>query len=474
MADFSCLPLVQRALQRSLTQLERLVVRGAWQGQRYGQMAQASGYGEEDLKQVGAQLWAELSDKLGTAVTQKNLRMLLGHTVAPASTKVLPLFTARPSVALVRTNANTEPGRVTTWPPGRVDFPSGPLPLTSRFYINRPPVEEAALAEITHAGCLLYIKAPRRYGKTSLLQRVIAYGEALGYRPCQIDLQEADATVFNNLDALVRWFCRRMVRTLGSEVEVNDHWDLTMGSKVNAGLCLQSILAQSDRPLLLTINALEQGFADPAIARDFLSMLQLWYERSKGDTLWQRLRLVLVYSTDYYRALNLETAPLTVGLSLRLPSFTLNQFLALGRCYELPIIDSDRHRPALENLYRLIAGHPYLASLSFYALAEGQQLPNLSALVNGIFRSHLQELWVQLRQNPAALAAWRRVMDGTGVPLNAIDTLQLDNLGLIRTEAGLTYPICELYRGFFAAQVNRPSAEVIADFTSAFCPRCKI
>ncbi|MBE9113876.1 AAA-like domain-containing protein [Nodosilinea sp. LEGE 07298] len=460
MADLSCLPVVQQTLQRPLTQLEQLIVEGTWQGQRYGQMAQASGYGEEYIKQIGARLWAELSEKLGTAVTKKNLRLMFGGPVAPVSSQVIPLVSASAARSLAQLETDFLPTA------SAVDFPSGPLPLTSRSYINRPPVEEAALAEITHAGCLLCIKAPRRFGKTSLLQRVIAYGEALGHRPCRIDLQEADATVFDSLEALVRWFCRRMVCALGADVKVDDLWDSEMGSKVNAGLCLQSLLAQDNliqdnRPLLLTINALEQVFAYPAIARDFLSMLRLWHERSKDDDLWQRLRLVLVYSTDCYIALNLEASPFNVGHSLRLPPFTLDQFLALGRCYQLSMVDSDRHRPYLEDLYQLIAGHPYLANLSFYVLAEGQHLPDLSTLTDGIFRSHLQELWVQLGQNPAALAAWQRVVDGAGVSLNVIDTLQLESLGLIRTEDGLVYPVCELYRGFFAAQLSCPGAEVV-------------
>lgn len=462
MADFSCLPLIQQTLQRPLTQLEQLVVEGSWQGQRYGHIAQASGYCEEYIKQIGARLWAELSEKTGTTVTKKNLRLMLDTTPSPASGKVIPLFKAMPLVALVQPDAGAEPVKLVASLPSTVDFPSGPLPLHSRLYINRPPIEEAALAEITHPGCLLCIKAPRRFGKTSLLQRVIARGETLVYRPCRIDLQEADGAVFDSLEALVRWFCRRMVHALGADLKVDDLWDSEMGSKVNAGLCLQSLLAQGDRPLLLTINALEQVFNHPAIARDFLSMLRLWHERSKEDDLWQRLRLVLVYSTDGYIALNLEASPFNVGHSLRLPPFTLEQFLALGRGYQLSIIDSDRHRSCLEDLYRLIAGHPYLANLSFYALAEGQDVFDLSTLTDGIFRSHLQELWVQLRQNPAALVAWRRVIDGAGVPLNVIDTLRLESLGLVRTKNELVYPICELYRGFFTAQLSRPPEEVIA------------
>ena len=39
-------------------------------------MADESGYVEEYVKQVGARLWAELSEKTGSTVTKKNLHLV--------------------------------------------------------------------------------------------------------------------------------------------------------------------------------------------------------------------------------------------------------------------------------------------------------------------------------------------------------------------------------------------------------------
>jgi hypothetical protein len=82
------------------------------------------------------------------------------------------------------------------------------------------------------------------------------------------------------------------------ELSVNDLWDPDLGSKVNGGIFLQQVLAQAEPPLMLTINALEQVFFHDSVARDFLALLRFWHERSKDSGIWQRLRLVLVYSTD--------------------------------------------------------------------------------------------------------------------------------------------------------------------------------
>ena len=464
MVDPLPLLFIEQTLQRPLTSLERLVMEGSWRGQRYRKIADGSGYAEEYIKQVGARLWAELSEKNGSTVTKKNLRLVFDRydpTIAEDQNigSSGPDSTAGQTIP-VNVNSLTSIESSLQSAAFSFDFPSGPLPLESPLYIPRPPLEESAFGEIIRSGGLLCIKAPHRFGKTSLLKRVIHYGTAQGCRACQIDLLEADDQVFDSIDTLLRWFCHRMAYVLELDLSVNDLWDPDLGSKVNGGIFLQQVLSQAQPPLILTINALEQMFCHESVARDFLALLRFWHERSKDSGPWQRLRLVLVYGTDSYVALNLETSPFNVGHSIRLPPFTLEQFLELGRRYQLPHIEDPGQRFALEALYRLIAGHPYLANLSFYTLTEGQRsLPdilNTATTSESIFRSHLQAIAAQLRQNAAVLATWQRVVAGPGVWLTAIDSMGLESLGLIRIEQSLAYPLCDLYQRFFAAQLKEP------------------
>lgn len=464
MTSDEILHLVQQILQRPMTSLEKLVIEGSWQGRRYRQMAEESGYAEEYTKQVGAKLWAELSAKNGSTVTKKNLRLLFGDALFNDGNRAAETSQDLSQPAGVRGVAWGDAAAIAPFPGSpsptvsTFDFPSGPLPLDSTSYIARPPLDDTACGEVLRPGGLLCIKAPRRFGKTSLLQRVLAYGTAQGYRSCRIDLQEADDGAFETINGLLQWFCRSMIRVLGLDLSLDQIWDPDLGSKVNSGLVLQQVLAQANTPLILSINALERVFFFESVAQDFLSMLRFWHERSKDNGPWQRLRLVLVYDTDSYVALNLDVSPFNVGHSIRLPPFTLVQFLELGRRYRLPDIDDTRQRFTLEALYRLIAGHPYLANLSFYSLAQEEKtapdLLNSATTPTSIFHSHLQELWAQLRKNPTALAAWRRVIEAQeeGCELNAIDTMRLESMGLIRTDNGLAYPLCDLYQRFFAAQ----------------------
>lgn len=446
--------LIEQTLQRPLTSLEQAVIQGAWQGERYRRIADDSGYVEEYVKQVGAKLWGELSAKVGSTVTKKNLRLIFQSSDGSPGAG---------SRMVAWEDGGIGEGRPTVLPDLSLlglEFPSAPLPLGSPLYIPRPPTEEICFGEISRPGALLCIKAPRRFGKTSLLQRVIAYASTQGDRACRIDLQEADNGVFQSIDALLRWFCCRIAHTLNLDLRPDQGWDPDLGSKVNAGLFMQQLLTQGQTPLLLAINALERVFFFESVAQDFLSMLRFWHERSKHSDPWQHLRMVLVYSTESYVTLNFDQSPFNVGYSTRLQPFTLLQFLELGRRYRLPYIDDSHHRFTLEALFRLIAGHPYLANLSFYSLARsGQTVANLlkqATSQESIFHSHLQEIWGYLRQNAAVQGAWQRVVDsqGQGCRLNAIDTLRLESIGLIRVQDDLVYSLCNLYEDFFATQLH--------------------
>ncbi len=79
---------VQQALQlidqqvrdqqgQPLTDLQRAIIQGVWQGQRYGQIAQGTQYSEGHIKDVSAELWQILGQALGERVSKNSLRSVL-------------------------------------------------------------------------------------------------------------------------------------------------------------------------------------------------------------------------------------------------------------------------------------------------------------------------------------------------------------------------------------------------------------
>lgn len=61
----------------SLTDLQRAIIQGVWQGQRYGQIAAGTQYSEGHIKDVSADLWQSLGQALGERVSKGTLRSVL-------------------------------------------------------------------------------------------------------------------------------------------------------------------------------------------------------------------------------------------------------------------------------------------------------------------------------------------------------------------------------------------------------------
>ena len=58
--------------------------------------------------------------------------------------------------------------------------PDGPLPLDSPFYVNHPSLQRRVYEEVRKPGALIRIRAPRQWGKTSLINRILAQAETYG------------------------------------------------------------------------------------------------------------------------------------------------------------------------------------------------------------------------------------------------------------------------------------------------------
>ena len=342
-----------------------------------------------------------------------------------------------------------------------LSFPSGPVSLHSKLYIDRPPIEALAYAEIEKPGSILRIKASRETGKSSLLNRIVAHAKSKGYRTACIDLQEADHAVFASLERFLRWFSVNLSRMLQLNSQVNEYWDEEVGSKVSCTLYFQEyLLKHTEGTLVLALNEVDRVFEHPQVAQEFLQMLRSWYEKAKQTEIWQRFRLVMTYSTEAYIALNINQSPFNVGLPLRLPPFTVEQVQDLAQRYGL---DWDTPDEATTNynvawLMEMVGGHPYLINLAFYSLQQGEttldQLLQLAPTEAGIYNTHLRRLLTQLQTDSTLEDAFRLVVSSTNpVKLEAIVTYKLDSLGLVTLDGDRVIPSCELYRLYFRNQL---------------------
>jgi AAA-like domain len=220
---------VERILQdKPLASIQCFVLSQSWLGKTYGEMAEESGYRDNYIKEVGSELWQDLSIALGKKITKKNLHLALKKylqdKIRDQENQSQQEFSKESSLEIVSPDFFSA---------SKIEFPSGPVPLGSPLYINRPPLEELVCNEILYPGCLIRIKAPRKTGKSSLLNRMIASAKEQSYQIVYLDFQEADEDVFASLDKFLRWFCINVSRQLNLLPCLDDFWDIEMGSKVS-------------------------------------------------------------------------------------------------------------------------------------------------------------------------------------------------------------------------------------------------
>ncbi|NJK27481.1 MAG: diguanylate cyclase [Coleofasciculaceae cyanobacterium SM2_3_26] len=428
--------------QKPLTELQALILRLSWEGKTYSTMALETHYGAEYLRKTASELWSMLSEIWGEPITKKNFR------------EVLEFLSASRELTLSNSFSKE------TLPP--IDLPGVPLPIDSPLYVPRPPIEDIACQEIAKPGCVVRIRAPRRMGKSSLMLRILHHAKTLGYQTVVLDLRQADEIAFTTLDRFLRWICANIARQLSLPINLEAYWDEEIGSKISCTVYLQMyILGQVDSPLVLAFNELNRAFEYPSIAREFLPLLRSWHEEAKQSAHMGKLRTIAVHSTEVYVPLKLHESPFNVGLPLELTEFTWGQVQTLALRYDLHRVLGNVDK--LNVLMDLVGGHPYLVSMAFYHLRQGEvtvpQLLEAAADPKGIYSGHLRGLLATLWDYPELAVAMQRVVISTNpIPLDAIAAYKLESMGLIELVRGMAIPACNLYRQYFSEQLVQQCA----------------
>lgn len=421
--------LVFKCTGKFLSDIEVEVLQGSWEGNNYEYIAEKTRRSSSYINtNVGNSLWKKLSEALGEEVSKKNFRQALKREWEKRTN--------------IFANSTTS------------EFPFGPVALDSPFYVKRPSIEADAYREILKPGSIIRIKAPKRMGKTSLLNRILAYVASRNYQSVRLNLRQAEKTLFTNLDKFLRWFCFNISRGLNLEPRLDDYWDEDTGSKVNCTEYFERHILSQVSSLVIGLDEIDAVFSYPDIAEDFLGLLREFHEEAMIKVNWQRLRLVMVYSTEIYIPLNINQSPFNVGLPLKLPLFNQQQVQDLAGLYGLAWASGE----SAQKLIAMVGGHPYLVQLALYHLSR--QEVTLEHLLQdapthaGIYSDHLRHCLGCLQQQPELAAALKQIVTAeTSVQLPSVQVYQLDSMGLIQLDGNYVQPSCELYRQYFCTNL---------------------
>ncbi|MFB2834177.1 AAA-like domain-containing protein [Floridanema evergladense] len=447
MTIYELVQLLNATQKKPLTSLQEWVLHQAWEGKTYARMAAEGNYVDEYLRKTASELWVLLSEFLGETITKYNFRA----TVEPRKlTKTQQQLIRDFSYS---TNSSS------------LEFPGAPLAINSKFYIPRPPVEELIYEEITKPGSLVRIKAPRKMGKSSLVLRVVAHADSLNYCTVSIDFRQADRAVFEHIDKFLRWFSANLCLELELESKLDNYWNEEIGSKVSCTVYWQSyLLEQIQTPLLLVLNEVNRIFEYPEIAQEFLPLLRYWHEQGKYTEVWQKLRFVVVYSTEIYVPIKLNQSPFNIGLPLKLPPFTPEQVQELALRYDLDWTDQLKTK----RLMTLLGGHPYLLQLAFYHLYRQdvafKELLQQAATESGIYEEYLRYTLATVQAEPELEVALQQVIKSEEpVKLDPELAYKLESMGLVNMDGDRVVPSCELYRLYFGRKLLPSQEEIVTN-----------
>jgi hypothetical protein len=410
----------------NLTTLQELIFRECWTGKTYQQIAHTHDYDSNYIRSIGSRLWQLLSEVYHEEITKNNFRSILRQKF--------------------RSNFQ-QSDRFTG------EFPDGTIPINSFFYIERPPLETEFQQEIAYPGSFIRIQAAPKMGKTSLLNRILNLLDA-EYYAIKIDLQQADIKILGNLNKLIRWLLANVCCQLKIKNSLDSYWDKDLGIKMSCTTYLEKyILAFIDKPLILAIDRLDVTFEHIDVADEFLSLLYFWHEKAKDNSVWQKLRIVTVHSTESCVSSQSYQSLFNLGIPLTLRKFNQQQVLDLADRYQLNFQNVFQENN-LQNLSNLIDGHPYLIRLALYHLAKYDlDLTKLIAEATtetSIFIDLLHYYLKTLYENIYLAKAFKQVvMSEKPIQLESFVAYQLDNLGLISLQGNNVTPSCELYRLYF-------------------------
>ncbi len=328
--------------------------------------------------------------------------------------------------------------------------PEGQVPLDSDFYIERSPIEADCYEMILKPGALIRIKAPRQMGKTSLMTRILDYAQRQGYQTASLNFQSVDAELLTNLDLFLQWLCASVSNELNLPDKVGDYWKGVLGSKNKCTNYFgRYLLPEINNSIVLGLDEVDEVFKHPTIAADFFGLLRAWHERSKNESTWKQLRLVIVHSKEVYIPLNINQSPFNVGLAIELPNLNFVQVQDLAQRHGLNWTEEQ-----IEELMTLLGGNPYLLRVAMYQIGRERMtlsdLKQVAPTEEGPYSDHLRRHLRNLEDDSLLLAAVKQVVTAsTPVNLGSTEAFKLRSMGLVKFQGNQVMPMCDLYRLYF-------------------------
>lgn len=330
-----------------------------------------------------------------------------------------------------------------------MEFPSGIVRLNSPYYVTRKS-ETEFIKRLHLEGALLRVRAPRQFGKTSLLVRMMDEATRSGYYVLPLSMQQFDQETLESRLKLMTQINEAAAQVVKTATRWHNEYALDlMDVKASSTSFWEShILSLTDRPILMVMDEADLLFKNDSVSSDIFGLIRTWHENSKVNPLWTRLRIAIAYSTDALLPIqDVNQSPFNVGEVKRLKEFTLKEISDLAEKHHYQMSEKKVIR-----LRSAIGGHPYLTRLALYLLARREY--SFNALMThvasdkGPFADHLNNHYINLMRNDELKETLRQILK-YGYTKNPLHVSKLTAVGLVKDEDNELRPSYEIYRRFF-------------------------
>jgi len=295
--------------------------------------------------------------------------------------------------------------------------PTGVLPLTSRYYLERDADEQFRSAA-ARGDSIVRIKGARQMGKTSLLARGLQQAREQGATILLTDFQLLNQAHLESVDVFFLALARWLAPQAAGDLRVDDLWDPRQGPSVNFRDFLLELLERLPGPVVWGLDEVDRLFQCSFHSEVFGLLRSLHNDRAlHPDLPWSKLTLTLCYATEAQLFLaDLNQSPFNVGTRIRLDDFSPAEVAELNYRYGVPL-----GTPAeLAEYYDLFAGHPYLTHQGFHELVTRElslaELKRLAVREQALFGDHLRRMLRLLTREEGLLHAIRELLAGHSCP----------------------------------------------------------
>ncbi len=297
-------------------------------------------------------------------------------------------------------------------------------------------------------------------GKTCLMNWLFErMSQSHEYTAVVLDFNEPESDIVADLDELLQYFCTSLSLALDLPDKVEEFWQKKRAKTLKCRAYFEKeILKPIKGNLIIAIDNIDRLFEEKyqETSDDFFGMLRSWYGNAQTLTNWQKLRLILVYSTEDLPNLGIYQSPFNVGKEIKLSEFTPEQIKDLASRYGLNWSNQE-----IDCLMELVGGHPYLIHEAINDLATYPQVTFSEMLLKaptdeGIYFQHFQSYWKLLELDPElALALHNIIISDVPISLSQALIFKLESLGLIRKQDNHVCPRYQLYQDYFRSHIEQ-------------------